>query len=359
MKFIVTAGGQGTKLWPLSRENKPKQFQNILGTTSLFTYTINTLLKKYSPQDIFISTKKRYIGLVSDQASKVPLANYIIEPDIAKNRGPGEGLAFLTLSIKYPKEPFMIVQSDDLRSPEKNYLDMISGIERLVKKDRKLITGGIKATYPDMGTDYLKLSDRVKSDIPLDIYNVEEFVERTGDYYNTKRLIENFHVTTHCNHNTWYPDLMLNAYKKHKPDWYKSLMQIKEILLKNKSEDKIKKIYSTMEPGSTEEVTKHEFKNGYVVLVPYRWIDIGTWSSVYEYSTKNGDNYTDGNVITIETKGTLVKSSIKNKVIALMNVKDLIVVDTKDALLIAPKEKSGNIKDIFKKLKEQSLDKYL
>src|SRR5215471_2205016 len=108
MKIIVTAGGQGTKLWPYSRESKPKQFQPVIGDKSLYTDTIESLLKKFAPEDIFVSTKRKYI---SDQSPQIPLKNYIIEPDIAKDRGPGEGLAFLRLSVLHPDEPFFLVQA--------------------------------------------------------------------------------------------------------------------------------------------------------------------------------------------------------------------------------------------------------
>src|SRR3989337_1033174 len=106
MKIIVTAGGQGTKLWPYSRENKPKQFQSVVGDSTLYADTINMLLKKFQPEDIFISTKRKFIKYVSEQSPQIPLKNYIVEPDVAKDRGPGEGLAFLRLSIAHPDEPF-------------------------------------------------------------------------------------------------------------------------------------------------------------------------------------------------------------------------------------------------------------
>jgi mannose-1-phosphate guanylyltransferase len=218
MKFIVTAGGQGTKLWPYSRESEPKQFQKIIGEESLFAYTIAILLREFDPSDIYISTKRRYLHLALTQAPLIPPKNYIIEPDIAKNRGPAEGLAFLTLSMTHPDEPFMIIQTDDLRLPEANFLQMIHDAQRLVQRDKKFISGGIKATYPILGIDYLKLSKKVELDSDLEIYEVEEFLDRTDDYYQTKELIENFYITTHSNHNCWYPDLMLEAYAKYTPN---------------------------------------------------------------------------------------------------------------------------------------------
>ena len=203
MKFIITAGGQGTKLWPYSTENVPKQFQKIVKDKSLFSYTTNVLLKRYSPEDIFVSTKKRYLKLCVSQAPKIPIKNYILEPDIQKGRGPGEGLAFLKMSILHPNEPFMLVQVDCFRLPENAFLNMAREVEKLVRKEKKFVTGGIKATYPVLGIDYLRLGNKIETGTPLEIYGVEKFIDRSDDYYKTKELIENFHIVRHSNHACW------------------------------------------------------------------------------------------------------------------------------------------------------------
>src|SRR5215510_4466058 len=137
MKIIVTAGGQGTKLWPYSREDKPKQFQPIVGDKTPYEDTVETLLKKFAPEDIFISTKRKFIKYISEQSPQIPLKNYIIEPDIAKDRGPGEGLAFLKLSVYYPDEPFFVVQADCVRKPEAAFLKMIEEAGKIVERDKK------------------------------------------------------------------------------------------------------------------------------------------------------------------------------------------------------------------------------
>jgi mannose-1-phosphate guanylyltransferase len=362
MKIIVTAGGQGTKLWPYSRETKPKQFQPIVGDTSLYTETIDTLLKKFTPEDIFISTKRKFIKFISEQSPQIPLKNYIIEPDIAKDRGPGEGLAFLKLSVYYPDEPFFLVQADCVRKPEEAFLRMIEDAGKIVERDKKYVTGGLKATEPNMGVDYLQLGEKVVGS-KQETYQVEAFLGRKSSYRETKELIENFHIVTHCNHACWYPGLMLEAYKKYRPDWYKALMKIKDVLDKPGEDMAIEDIYEKMEKGATEEVTKHIMQNGdaCIILLPFKWTDIGTWGSVYEFFV-DGDgtgNYQDGKVVAIDTTGSLIKSSSEKKLIAIAGVEDLIVVDNDDVLLIIPKDKIEKIKDIQNILSEKGNTEYL
>jgi len=180
MKILVTAGGQGAKMWPYSRLEKPKQFQPIIGDVSSYESTIKTLLKEFTPEDIYISTKRKFIKYVSEQSPQIPLKNYIVEPDIAKDRGPGEGLAFVRLSINHPDEPFFIVQADCIREPEDKFLQMIREAEQLVTTHKKLVTGGFKATTPNMGIDYLKLRWG-KYLGAREAYNIDEFLFPPAD----------------------------------------------------------------------------------------------------------------------------------------------------------------------------------
>lgn len=358
MKLIVTAGGQGKKIWPLSRESRPKQFQAVVGDTPLYQQTVKTLLKSYSATDIYISTKKRYFDLASVQSPEIPKENYILEPDVAKDRGPGEGIAFVTMSMKHPDEPFMIIQPDCLRLPEDKFLETIAEAEKVEIRDRKFMSGGVKATYPILGIDYLRLGKRIQSS-GIEIYETDEFIPRVEDYQETKKLINSFHVATHSNHNCWYPDLMLKAYEQYRPDWYKSLMEIKDLMVNDPMSSKIDEIYAQMEAGPTELVTKNLFKEGYTILLPFKWSDIGTWDSVYEFFDPEGGVHIDGNGITYDTQNSLIKSEDNKKIVVLCGVKDLMVIDTKDALLVVDKDSVQDVKKVVELLKEKELDSYV
>lgn len=359
MKIIVTAGGQGTKMWPYSRQEKPKQFQPIIGDLSSYEQTIATLLREYAPEDIYISTKRKFIKYVSEQSPQIPLKNYIVEPDVARDRGPAEGLAFVRLSINHPDEPFFIVQADCLRDPADNFLKMIKQAEKLVTEHKQLVTGGIKATEPNMGVDYLKLGKQIAGS--QEAFIIDEFLFRRNTLRETRQLVENFHVVAHCNHTCWYPGLMLDAYKQYRPDWHEALMKIRDVMDKPGEQEAIEKIYATMEKGPTEEVTTHVMNSGeaMVILLPYKWTDVGTWGSVYEFFEDGEANYEDGNVVAVETNGSLIKTSNKNKLIAVAGVRDMVVVDTEDALLVIPKDQIEKIKDIQNILAERSSTEYL
>lgn len=358
MKIIITAGGQGTKMWPYSRGEKPKQFQPIIGAKTLYEQTVEALLTDFAPEDIFVSTKRKFIGLAAQQSPQIPLKNFIVEPDIAKDRGPGEGFAYLQLSMIAPDEPFMIVQADVLHQPAEKFIQMIREAEALTIKTKKMVTGGLKATEPILGIDYLQLGEQIKDS--REAYEIKEFVYRKKTVSETRDLISNFHIVTHSNHTCWYPNLMLDAYKKYRPDWYKKLMEIRDAIGKPGEVARIEKIYSEMEAGPTEEVMTNVMNEGgaIVILLPYKWTDLGTWNSVYDLMTNDGDNYVDGNVVALDTRGSLIKGS-NDKLITTAGLRDIVIVDTKDALLVIAKDEINKLKDIQKQLDKTDRSQYL
>jgi len=358
MKFIVFAGGQGTKLWPLSREDKPKQFQPVVGEKTLFRENIDALLSAYSVDDIFVSTKKRYVQYVTTDAPEIKLENIIIEPDIAKNTGPATGLVLLKLAMKFPDEPFMIVQADCIRTPDEKFIEMIKVAEQLVREEKKLVTGGQKALYPDMGIDYLMLGEELKSYAGIDVFKIEKFIPRMNSYQETEKLIGGERIATHSNHYCWYPKMMLEIYQKYRPDWYQGLMEIQKVIGSENEEEKIDQIYNTLEAGPVEEVTKHIFHESYIIINPFQWLDMGTWGVVYEYLASNNEVYSEGNVLAINSKNSLIKSTQK-RLIATFGIDNLLVVDTEDVLLICPKTLAQEVQKIIAKLKEEGKHLYL
>jgi mannose-1-phosphate guanylyltransferase len=317
------------------------------------------LLNQYKPSDIFVSTKQMYLDMAKEQAPELPDENFIVEPDAPNGRGPGEGFVFLMLSLQHPNDVFTILQADCMYLPANKYLETLDIMERLVKRDQKLISGGLLPTYPVIGVDYLLLGDQVEVENGIQVFEVKEFLGRKKDYQETANMIEKEKAVIHTNLNTWYPDLMLQAYGKYRPDWFERLMEIKGVLERSGSYREIEAIYEKMEPGSTEEVTRHIFEEGYIVVYPFKWFDIGTWDSVYKYLAQQGQVYKEGNVLALESSGTLVKSTDPEKLIAVLGLEDMVVVDTEDILFIAPRDKVGNIKDVHDELIDKGLEKFL
>ncbi len=361
MKIMIVAGGQGTKLWPYSRSDKPKQFQPIIGDKSSYQEVIETLLTAFSAEDIFISTKQKFIKYVSEQSPQIPLRNYIVEPDAALDRGPGEGLAFMRLAMLHPEEPVFYVQADMVREPREKFIDMIKAAEKVVTETGRYVTGGLKATEANMGADYLEIGESVDAG-DVEAYIIDKFHYRKSTVRETRELVENFRVVTHWNHLCWYPSKILEAYKQYRPDWYEALMKIRDAMDKPGEQEAVRAIYETMAKGPTEDVTRNIMDSGeaVVLLLPFRNTDVGTWESVRQFSEDDSGNHIDGaHVMAINTTGTLIKTRAKNKLIAVAGVKDLIVVDSDDVLLVIPRDDIDKIKELQVMIGEKEADDYL
>lgn len=361
MKILIVCGGQGTKLWPYSRQDQPKQFQPIIGEKSSYQFCVESLLRKYPAEDIFVSTKHKFIKYISEQSPQIPLKNYIIEPDVALDRGPGEGLAFLRLSMLFPDEPVFYVQGDMVREPAERFVEMIEQAEKIVTKTGRYVTGGLKALEANMGADYLELGREVETDGDVEAYQLKKFHYRKNTVKETRELVEGFRVASHWNHLCWYPSKIIEAYQKYRPDWYEALEKIRQAFDQPGEQEAIRQVYETMAKGPTEDVTRHIMDSGeaVVILLPFRNTDVGTWESVREFSADDNENHFDANVVAIDVSNTLVKARQRDKLVAVAGVKDLVIVDSEDALLVVSHDNIDKIKDIQAELAKSDNRKYL
>lgn len=364
MKFIIMAGGLGTKLWPVSREDAPKQFYPLIGKKTLFQLNVEALLERYSPYDIYVSTTEKLLHFVREQAPQIPGENYIIEPPEGRDTGPASGFAMLKLYQKFPDEVVMFyVQSPIVRNPTDKYLDMVESMEKLVKKYGQLVTGTQIPRYLETGSDLLKLGANVPSTNGIVVHQVSDFIDVVKDRMTLEQVTEiasQDKVGTHCNHNTWTPAKLLDAIKEFRPDWYSVLMKIQEVLGTPEEEEKVKRLYEQFEPGRIELVTKQLMKRGEVqaVIVPYKWTHITTWDDVARYYLEEAIETHQTEVIEVESKDNLVLSDTK-KLIALVGIKDTVVVETPDSILVVPKEMANKVKEVHDILKTRGYEDFL
>lgn len=351
MKLVLMCGGVGSKMWPASRQASPKHFLPLIGDKSLFEITYQVLRKKFDSKDIYVQTNAIQADLARKLVPEIPIENYFIEPEL-RNHGPATGFMAAKLMNIAPDEAFITVQTDVLRIPEDKFLEMIDEVERLINEKGKLVTGGIKPEFAVMGVDYLIRSEEKVGQIgQMGIYKMDKWLER-----DSKEMVEEFvkdgRAFLHANHYAWTPRLILDAYKRIKPDWYRALVAMMEA---DFDDEMVVKEYGSMEKGGVEEVTRTELLNGFVVELPFEWIDFGTWESVTKYLGKDQSfqGYDEVNVHEIDSSGNFYRVP-SGKFVATIGVENLVVVDTGDALLICRKDQSGRVGEVVDYLKEKN-----
>ena len=355
MKPVIICGGVGAKMWPASRQKMPKHFLPLLSGKSLFQWNWNSLRKKFEAKDIYIQTTVDQAGLVKEQVPEVLANNIFIEPEL-RNQGPATGFAAAMLYKIDPDEPFMLVQVDDIRIPEQYFFEMMDVCDRLARTSNKYITGGFRPSFAITGNDWLIKGELEIEQDRVGVYKVDKFLWR-GAGVNAKRQAEEYFnqglALLHTNHTCMTPRNFLEMFKKYRMEWYKPLLNIVE------GGDVVKE-YAKMPKGQLEDVTQlvHAAGESLVVELPFRWIDIGTWESADIYLKEIGAHQNGYHLVEIDSNDNFIQAP-KGKVVATIGIKDVIVIDTGDALLICRKDQSGRVGEVVERLKMENKSEFI
>ena len=351
MIALIMAGGVGTRFWPLSTKSKPKQFLNILGEKSMIQQTVERIKPIINYKDIYIVTNIEQVELVIEHLPQIPEENVVAEP-LGRNTAACIGLGAIILEEKYPSDETMLVLPADhyIGKPEK-FLEIVSYASQFTKESENLITFGIKPTFPATGYGYIESGERI-TDGKFPIYSVKRFKEKP-DLETAKAFVSSGNFSWNSGMFLWRIDTILDAIKQYMPELFYKLQKIIKLWQQNRTEE-IKEIYQNLQNIPVDIGIMERATNTAIIPVDIDWNDIGSWQAVYDMidKDKNG-NFFEGHIINIHSNNNYVLSESKKKIIALSNVDNLVIVDTKDALLICKKEKSQNVKKIVELLNKK------
>ncbi|MBU1036667.1 mannose-1-phosphate guanylyltransferase [Patescibacteria group bacterium] len=352
MKILILAGGSGTRLWPASRANSPKQIIPLINQKTLLQDTYTRFKKGFKAEDIFISLNVSQRQLVKKQLPKLKDSQLIIEP-VSKNTAAAIGLACVTLAKKNPKEIVVTINSDHFIEREKEYLRIIKLAGKMVSRyPDQLVLIGLKPTYTETGYGYIKLGKQLKGWGKDNFFKVESFKEKP-DLKTVRRYFKSHLYLWNPAYFTFRVDTMLSLFKKYLPDQYKILMAIK------KSPGKIKEYFPKIKPISIDYGIMEKATNLHCLKANFCWADIGHWRTVYEVlGSKSKNNLIKGKYLGLDSKDNLIYS-LTGKLITTVGITNSIIVDTDDALLLCSKDKAQDVKKIVENLKKKGLKQYL
>ena len=355
MKAIIFAGGIGTRLWPLSRQNTPKQFENIIGDKSTLQLTIDRLTPDFKPQDIFISTGQRYTSIIQKQIPSIPKTNFITEPEM-RDVAPAIGLAMTHLQHQgFGDEPVAILWSDHLLTQVDNFKSVLKYADQFIRQhpDKFLFIGQVPR-FPSENLGWIEFGNQIEQ---TNNFSVHQF--KSWHYRPPKHLAKQYFSDQKHVWNVGYfvvtPNLVLSYYQKLAPDFYQHLKAIQQAIGTNHYSKTLKHHYSQLDKVSFDNLIleKVEPDKAVVVKVELGWADIGTWESLWEVLKKDqNNNLKMGEVVTTNTQNSLIYNYDPKKVIVGINLDNLVIVNTKDIILICPKDASAQIKAVVKKLQK-------
>lgn len=350
MKILIVAGGSGTRLWPLSRQNKPKQLLKLIEDKTLLETTYDRYQGFCKASDIFLATTKAYVAVAKKQVPSIAPSHISVEPS-RKETAPAIGLAALLIEHEAPGSIFMNAWSDHYIKETKKYHSILKGLEKRVKAypDEPILLG-IEPTSPETGYNYIEYN-RAKIDDKLHLHRVTRFKEKPNESEAKKYVRGKQHV---WNIGTiiWKTDRLLAAYQKYLPDIYAVLEKIKPYIGTKKQNWAIETYYPEMPSINIEQGLNIKLPKLAVAVAPLTWTDIGSWHSIKNILTDNDtDNLITGGHIGHDTNGSLIYNHGK-QLIATLGINNLVIINTPDSILIASKDKAAALKELIEKIKK-------
>lgn len=360
LKIALFCGGSGTRMWPMSRKNLPKQFQPLIENESTYEAMVKRLTAKYAHHNIFPVTTRDNVQWIVKLTPEIPLENIIIEPEM-RDTAAAVGLAAAVLDKKFNNPNVLAVWSDHVVRNKEEFINVIELANNTATEMDKFVEIGVRPTFPSIALGYLKLGKMLKRINGMAIFEFIEQVEKP-DYKEAKKFAESWEYLWHIGYSLWSAKKMLSMYEKYFKDGFGPITKIQEAWGTPGQEKVLKAQYEKIPKNSIDfAVNSHLSSNDQVVIsADLGWRDVGTWNELKdEMAQRPKDNIIQGEVIDLDLSDCLIYSNDKEKIIAAIGLEGLVIVDTKDALLICPKDKTHQVKAIIEKLKEDGKEEYL
>ncbi|RNC83457.1 MAG: mannose-1-phosphate guanylyltransferase [Winogradskyella sp.] len=351
---ILMAGGVGSRFWPVSTQDFPKQFHDMLGSgDTLIQKTFNRLAKFIPTENIFILTNERYNDLVFEQLPSVTSRQVVLEPAM-RNTAPCILYASLKIQKENPNAVMIVAPSDHWIEDEQSFTNNVKQAFEFCSNNDALMTLGITPTFPNTGYGYIEYNKSSVSDIKV----VNQFREKP-DYETAKHFLNQGNFLWNAGIFMWSVTSVVKAFQNNQGELY-SLFEKGQDAYNTDSEDKfIQENYKKAENISVDYAIMEKSDNVYVIPATFDWNDLGTWGSLYDKLDKDDDGnaVVNAKTLSLESSGNMIRTT-DNKIVVVDGLKDYIIVDKDEVLLIFPKAKEQDIKVVLKQVKDKFGEKY-
>lgn len=351
---LIMAGGRGERFWPQSRQDRPKQFLSLTDDQrSMLQLTVERLLPLVAMEDIFVVTNREYRDLINQQLPDLSDENILCEP-VGKNTAPCVGLGAIHIAKKYRDAVMIVLPSDHLIKHTTLFLKTLKDACEVAEQGENLVTLGISPDSPETGYGYIKFQPEQSLG---SAFMVEKFVEKP-DLETAKAYLASEQYLWNSGMFIWKASTILNNLRFHLPEIYMGLRRIGEAIGTGIEEQVLEREFRAFHAVSIDYGVMEKANSIYVLGGAFGWDDVGSWLAVSRIKRSNEmGNVIEGNVVTVDTHNTIIQGH--GKLIATVGLKDMIVVDSEDALLICEKGRASDIKKVVENLKICNKTEYL
>ncbi|HAI84787.1 MAG TPA: mannose-1-phosphate guanylyltransferase [Chitinophagaceae bacterium] len=352
----IMAGGIGSRFWPQSRTSYPKQFLDILHTGKTLIQWTYERFKAFIPEEnIYVVTSDEYASIVQSQLPELLPANILAEPS-RKNTAPCVAYIAFKLLEKDPEANMIVAPSDHLIMDAGNFQELCLKALDFAAHMKAFVTLGIKPTYPNTGYGYIQHETLA---VANNIYQVKTFTEKP-DAELAKTFIASGDFLWNAGIFIWRAADIVYAFEQYQPEMFDVFAAERNLFNTAEEQSAIERIYPQCSNISIDYAIMEHAKNVYVIPSEFGWSDLGTWNSAYENLEKDylGNAVAGKHVLVVDATKCMI-SAPDEKVVVLQGLDDMIVVDTKDALLICRKDKEQEIKQYVAEVKRNWGDTYL
>ncbi len=360
MYIVLMAGGSGTRFWPRSRRDMPKQLLKIVGDSTMIQETYKRVKGLTDISKILIITGENLREPIQRQLPDILPENIIAEP-MGRNTAPCIALAASIIKSRSqnPDETMVVLPADHLVNPVKAFQKVIRQAEAYAVKTSMLVTLGIKPLYPETGYGYIQVGKQHDSEGEIKIFDVKTFAEKPNEE-TARRFIESNDFYWNSGIFIWKINRILSEFEKQMPDLYDHVPYLIENADTKNMNAAVENVYGAIKSESIDYGIMENATGVAVAECTFSWNDVGSWDAVYKLSEsdKNKNVVLDGVSLFIDSKNNFFFSETK-KLIAAVDIEDLICVETKDAILLCRRNQSQRVKNIVERLNIKDMDKYL
>lgn len=356
MYALIIVGGGGTRLWPVSRSSSPKQFLKLFNNQTLTQITSYRFSKIIDWQKIFaVTTSQEYKQEIIREVPEFVPENIVVEP-MKRNTAAAHALGAVHIFKRDPEAVILNEAADHLVDPQREYFKNSFAAASSVFNKNLLLSICIKPTYPNIGYGYVKMGEKMTEIEGKFIFKLDKFTEKP-ELKVAEEYITSGKYFWNANQYVWSAKSFLDALAKYAPVISDGMKRISEYIGVENEKDILKSEYEKLPDISVDYAVSEKADNFVMLVADYSWTDIGDWKEVWENSPKdasgnviiNGEG--GGNVINIDTSDAIVHTN--GRTIAIIDVDNIAVIDTKDVLLICAKSRAQSVKKIVEKLKEE------